>query len=73
MMYHIDTYRMYTAEEMDILKPVLIFKKPNVVVIEWANKVYEYIAPFLKDTIVIDVSIVAPQETVRVFNYKIRR
>jgi L-threonylcarbamoyladenylate synthase len=72
MVYHIDTYRMYNPEEMNDLKPEVIFNAPNIVVIEWANKVYDYIKPYLKNTIVIDVSIVAPEETVRIFNYKIR-
>ncbi len=71
--HHIDTYRMYNPEEIDALKPEEIFRTPNVVAIEWANKVYGHIGKHLGNAVVVEILISAPGETERVFEYKIKR
>jgi L-threonylcarbamoyladenylate synthase len=72
-MYHMDTYRMYSPEEVDNLKPEKMFESPHVVVVEWANKIHEYIKPYLKKAVVVQILINAPEETKRVFEYTITR
>lgn len=68
---HIDTYRLYEASEMNELKPTELFRAPNVVVIEWANKVHNYIAPFLRNAVVIKIVITVTGEYSRTFEYQI--
>lgn len=72
-LYHIDTYRMYDPTEMEDLQPTKIFAAPNVVVIEWANKVRGYIQKYLHKAIVMEILIDAPTETSRVFRYTITK
>lgn len=71
--YHLDTYRMYSEDEFEILNPKEIFSKNNVVLVEWANKLYDYLMNFTKGGIVVFVSIVAPKIDERVFNYQIKK
>jgi L-threonylcarbamoyladenylate synthase len=71
--YHLDTYRMYDPRELEELAPKDIFKAPNVVVIEWANKIYSYVQQYLKGAVVVEVIISAPTEFERIFEYNIRR
>ncbi|BBM82626.1 L-threonylcarbamoyladenylate synthase [Candidatus Uabimicrobium amorphum] len=54
-LYHIDTYRMFDAKEMDDLRCEQMFNPPNIVVIEWADKVRTHIQPFFHDAIVVDM------------------
>ncbi|MBI2410897.1 MAG: threonylcarbamoyl-AMP synthase [Candidatus Kerfeldbacteria bacterium] len=70
---HIDTYRLYAPSEIDALQPKEIFRAPNVVVIEWANKVSEYIEPYLRSAVVIKIRIAAPDEQTRHFEYEIEK
>ena len=55
--YHIDAYRMFDETEIDDLGSGIIFAKPNIVLIEWANKVTNYIKKFLKSEVLIKLSI----------------
>lgn len=73
MLYHIDTYRMYEPAEIDDLNPGEIFRAPNVVVIEWANKIHAYIQKYLAGAIVVEILIDAPREMERIFEYNIKR
>lgn len=68
---HMDTYRMYEPNEIDALRPAEIFKAPNVVVIEWANKVSDYIQPYLGNAVVVQIRITATDEHTRQFEYDI--
>lgn len=72
-LYHVDTYRMYDPTEMEDLQPTKMFAAPNVIVIEWANKVRGYIQKFLHKAIVVEILIDAPTETSRVFRYTVSR
>lgn len=69
--HHIDTYRLYDPSELDDLRPDQIFQAPNVVLIEWANKVRDHIEPWLKDAIVIQLVFETASETVRRIAYDI--
>ena len=70
-LYHIDTYRMYDPEELEDLTPQEIFKPPHVVVIEWANKIYERLLPYLTKAIVVEIVITAPRVDERIFAYEL--
>ncbi|MBI4215260.1 MAG: threonylcarbamoyl-AMP synthase [Parcubacteria group bacterium] len=70
MMYHLDTHRMYSKEEVCGLKLEEIFKSPNIVVIEWANKVEDMLEKRLKDAIVIQVFLEHAAETERRIMYR---
>ncbi|MCW1930657.1 MAG: L-threonylcarbamoyladenylate synthase [Candidatus Kerfeldbacteria bacterium] len=71
MLQHIDTYRFYDAKEMDELHPTTLFQAPNVVVIEWANKVHDYITRFLRNAVVVKIVITVTGEHARSFAYSI--
>lgn len=68
---HIDTYRLYEPQEIEELRPREIFRVPNIVVIEWANKVHDYIQPYLRGAIVVKIRIEALDEQTRRFEYTI--
>ncbi len=70
-MHHIDTYRLYEPNEIDALNPDRIFAKPNVVVIEWANKVSDYLQARLSQAVVVKVHINGIGESDRTFEYDI--
>lgn len=72
-LYHVDTYRMYDPSEMEDLRPTKMFATPNVVVIEWANKVRAYIQKYLHKAVLVEILIDSPTETSRVFRYTITR
>jgi L-threonylcarbamoyladenylate synthase len=72
VLYHIDTYRMYEPAELEDLRPQEIFRSPNVVVIEWANKVHSYVQKYLNKAAVVEIVISAPSDFERVFEFKIR-
>lgn len=55
ILYHMDTYRMFSAEEMNDLRCEKMFQSPNIIVIEWADKVRDYIHGFFKNAILIDM------------------
>ena len=55
--YHIDAYRMFDEKEIDDLGSETIFAKPNIVLIEWANKITDYIKRYLKNEVLIKLSI----------------
>lgn len=61
-LHHMDTYRFYEAEELDDLRPEEIFAAPNVVVIEWANKVHEHAKQYMNDAVVVKMDITVPKE-----------
>lgn len=68
---HMDTYRMYEAGEIDDLRPTDIFRAPNVVVIEWANKVRDHVQQYLADAVVVDIHIETLGDLSREFLYSI--
>jgi L-threonylcarbamoyladenylate synthase len=68
---HMDTYRMYEASEIDDLDPQALFRSPNVVVIEWANKVKDYIEKYLHGSVVVKIRITVLNESTRRFEYEI--
>lgn len=68
---HIDAYRLYDENEIKELKPEVVFKAPNVVSIEWANKIEKSITPYTLNAVVITVYIAAPSENKRIFTYSI--
>jgi L-threonylcarbamoyladenylate synthase len=70
-LHHIDTYRLFKPNEMDELNPIKMFTPPNVIVIEWANKISKYLQPYLEGAVVIQVQIESVSETERVFEYDI--
>lgn len=72
-LYHVDTYRMYDPTEMEDLQPTKMFAAPNVIIIEWANKVRGYVQKFLHKAIVVEILIDAPTEASRVFRYTITK
>ncbi|WP_372369678.1 L-threonylcarbamoyladenylate synthase [Candidatus Uabimicrobium sp. HlEnr_7] len=55
MLYHIDTYRMFEAKEMNDLRCEKMFKAPNILIIEWSDKVRNYIENFFDGAIVVDM------------------
>ncbi len=73
MFYHMDTYRMYKPEELEDLRPKQAFEAPNVVVVEWANKIHDYVQRYLKGAIVVEILITSPSENERVFEYQITK
>ncbi len=68
---HMDTYRMYEASEIDDLQPQELFRSPNVVVIEWANKVKDHIEKYLRAAVVVKIQIIVLSENTRRFEYEI--
>jgi L-threonylcarbamoyladenylate synthase len=72
-LYHVDTYRMYDPGEMEDLQPTKMFTAPNVVVIEWANKVRAYIQKYLHKAVLVEILIDSPTENDRVFRYTITK
>lgn len=73
LLQHMDTYRLFEPEEIDDLRPEEIFAAPNVVVIEWANKVAEYIQKYTTDAVIIKVNYVVLNETTRRFEFEIQQ
>ncbi len=71
VLHHIDTYRLFEPKEMDELNPLKMFTPPNFIVIEWANKVSEYLKPYLEGAVIIKVNIDSVNETERIFEYDI--
>lgn len=70
---HMDTYRLFQAEDIDELRPEDIFASPNVVVIEWANKVADHIQPWLKDAAVVKMNFTVVNDTTRRIEYSIEQ
>lgn len=64
-LHHMDTYRFYEAQELDDLRPEEIFAAPNVVVIEWANKVHEHAQQYMNDAVVVKMEITVPKDAVK--------
>lgn len=71
--YHLDAYRLFTANELDELEPQKVFKSPNIVVIEWANKVLDYIKKYTKSAVVVLINIKVQKNGVRLFEYEIKK
>ncbi len=72
-LYHLDTYRMYEANEMEDLGINRLFQPQNVIVIEWADRVSQYIEPYLKEAVVIDMRLKhMPEKDTREIKYKIK-
>ncbi|OGH66244.1 MAG: hypothetical protein A3B90_02575 [Candidatus Magasanikbacteria bacterium RIFCSPHIGHO2_02_FULL_41_13] len=71
LLKHIDSYRFYEASEIEALDPKDLFQAPNIVVVEWANKVKEYIDQYLQKAVVVKINIVVTGETSRRFEYEI--
>lgn len=69
---HMDTYRMYDASEIDDLRPQELFRSPNIVVIEWANKVVDYIQKYVQKSVVVKIKITVVGENTRRFEYEIK-
>jgi L-threonylcarbamoyladenylate synthase len=68
---HLDTYRLYEPSEIEALHPKKIFHKDNLIVIEWANKIMDYVQQYLKGAVVVKIKIEATAENVRRFEYEI--
>lgn len=69
--YHMDTYRMYEANEIEELRPEHIFASPNVVSIEWANKFAHDLQRYIVDSVVVTISITVRGEHERRFQHTI--
>ena len=64
---------MYNPIEMEDLQPTKMFTAPNVVVIEWANKVRAYIQKYVHKAVLVEILIDSPTENGRVFRYTITK
>ena len=71
-LFHMDTYRLYNANEIDELEPERIFGDNSIVVIEWANKVSTYIKKYIKKSINIKIKINSSVNDKREFKYEIK-
>lgn len=71
-LFHIDTYRLFEALELNDLSPNNIFFKPNIVVIEWANKFPDYYRNYYDKAIEINIKIEVNKAEHRLFNYEIK-
>lgn len=69
---HMDTYRMFDPSEIDELHPEQLFRAPNITVIEWANKVSEYIQKYLQKSVVVKIRILVVSDNTRRFEYEIQ-
>lgn len=68
-LFHMDSYRMYEPSEIDALRPEQLFAAPNIIVIEWANKVAEYIQQYTEQSVVVTINIESTGESSRRFSY----
>ena len=71
VLYHIDAYRMYDPGEMKEIGSDSMLAGPNVIVIEWAEKVTAYLAPYLREAVRVKVKIEHQSPTVRRIQYGI--
>lgn len=71
-LYHIDTYRMFDASEMDDLRCETMFSPPNIVIIEWADKVRTHIQSFFCNAVVIDMHLKHTEDGKRELLYATR-
>lgn len=69
--YHMDTYRMYEASEINELRPERIFAAPNVVSIEWANKFTDELQQYIQDSVIVTISITVRGEHERRFQHTV--
>lgn len=67
--FHLDVYRLYSPEEMQDLGMERIFQPPNILLIEWANKISKYIAPFIQDAVLIKIKLEHVNPTTRKIQY----
>ncbi|MCB9798310.1 threonylcarbamoyl-AMP synthase [Candidatus Nomurabacteria bacterium] len=68
---HMDTYRFFEPQEIDELDPKQLFAKPNIVVIEWANKVYDHVQQYVKGAIVVKILMQSITPEKKQFEYAI--
>ncbi len=69
--FHIDAYRMYQPEELDDLGADRMFISPNIILIEWANKVSKYISHYLDNAILIKIKLEHIAPSIRNIQYSI--
>ncbi|TSC56994.1 MAG: Uncharacterized protein G01um101418_26 [Parcubacteria group bacterium Gr01-1014_18] len=78
---HLDTYRLEKPEEITILDLPAIFsagggsafggKSPNIVCIEWAERIMDVIQPYLKESLILHVFLEHVGEGKRRIRYKV--
>lgn len=72
-MHHIDTYRLYSEQEFDDLGAKSIFKSPNIVIVEWANKFLKHINKYMGKCVVLSINIIQKGLNERKFEYEIQK
>ena len=71
VLYHIDAYRMYDPGEMKQIGSDTMLAGANVIVIEWAEKVTEYLTPYLQEAVRVKIKFEHHAPTVRHIQYAI--
>lgn len=53
MLYHIDAYRLENSEEMEVFDWGEMMKRGNLIIIEWAEKVHEFLCKYYDNVYVL--------------------
>lgn len=70
--YHLDVYRLFSATELNDLRPEKIFSSPNIIFIEWPEKIASESGKYFKGAVLVNVKFRHLDEFSREMKYEIK-